>query len=53
MYWSCTEARDGDELTPEVVKRMRVSELRVALEERALSSTGTKPILAARLLEAL
>jgi hypothetical protein len=37
-------------LSVEAVKAMRVAELRVALEERDLSTEGLKPILASRLL---
>eukprot|EP00964_Phaeocystis_antarctica_P051625 scaffold30128_cov59-Phaeocystis_antarctica.AAC.3 len=40
-------------LTPDDVARMKVPELKAALEERHQDATGRKPVLVERLLEAI
>ena len=47
-----TESND-DRLTPPMVERMTVAELKTSLEERGLSKIGNKPALKQRLLDAI
>merc|ERR1712130_435775 len=46
-FWKMSE--ENDQMTPD---KMKVAELRSALQERGLDTKGTKPVLVARLQEA-